>query len=374
MTTNKNHFDKIIIGAGIFGLYAALKSVEKGEKVLVLEYDDAPFKRATWINQARVHNGYHYPRSISTAKSCITYFEKFIDDYGFAISRNFKQIYAISSRFSYTNDKQFAKFCNDVGIPCSPIVSEIHFKPTMCSGAFETLEYTFDAKLIGEYLIRKLLASSGFIIHYQARITNIRASHDKYFLDTNSGVYETPYLINAAYASLNQILNLAGLSPFKIKYELCEIALCKVSDNVKNIGITVMDGSLFSLMPFGKTEYHSLTSVSNTPHLECKNALPEFSCQNEKVTCNKIQLANCNECPNKPKSAFIDMYKLAKSYLNDNIIIDYQYSLFTMKATLLTSEVNDSRPTILEFANDKPKFLSVLSGKINTIYDLDEVL
>ena len=61
------HYDKIIIGSGLYGLYSALFCGEKGQKVLVLECDPTPFRRATYINQARVHQGYHYPRSISTA-------------------------------------------------------------------------------------------------------------------------------------------------------------------------------------------------------------------------------------------------------------------------------------------------------------------
>ena len=60
-------YDKIIIGAGLYGLYAAHFCGSKGERVLVLEYEDAAFKRASFINQARVHKGYHYPRSFSTA-------------------------------------------------------------------------------------------------------------------------------------------------------------------------------------------------------------------------------------------------------------------------------------------------------------------
>lgn len=54
-------WDKIIIGAGLYGLYAALFCGKRGERVLVLEGEDAPFRRATYINQARVHMGYHYP-------------------------------------------------------------------------------------------------------------------------------------------------------------------------------------------------------------------------------------------------------------------------------------------------------------------------
>ena len=39
-------WDKIIIGAGLYGLYSALFAGQRGERVLVLEYEDAPFRRA----------------------------------------------------------------------------------------------------------------------------------------------------------------------------------------------------------------------------------------------------------------------------------------------------------------------------------------
>ena len=81
----EKEFDKIIIGAGLYGMYAALYCAEKGEKVLVLEYDEAPFQRATYINQARVHMGYHYPRSLSTAVKSAGYFKRFVDEFGFCI-------------------------------------------------------------------------------------------------------------------------------------------------------------------------------------------------------------------------------------------------------------------------------------------------
>lgn len=93
-------YDKIIIGAGLYGLYAADYCGRKGERVLVLEYDAAPFKRATYINQARVHMGYHYPRSLTTAVKSAGYFKRFVEDYGFCIHDKFEQIYATSQQFS----------------------------------------------------------------------------------------------------------------------------------------------------------------------------------------------------------------------------------------------------------------------------------
>ena len=45
-----------------------------------------------------------------------------------------------------------------------------------------------------------------------------------------------------------------------------------------------------------------------------------------------------------------------------------------MKPILLSSEIDDSRPTIIRTYSHAPAFVSVFSGKINTVYDLDEVL
>ena len=125
-------YDKIIIGAGIYGLYAALQCGKKGEKIVVLEKEEAPFKRATYINQARVHMGYHYPRSYSTAIKSARYFERFNKDYDFSILKEFDQVYATSSNFSWTNAEQFKKFCKNAEIKCVELSTSAYFKENMC--------------------------------------------------------------------------------------------------------------------------------------------------------------------------------------------------------------------------------------------------
>lgn len=74
-------YDKIILGAGLYGLYAARLCGIAGQRVLVLERDVDIFSRATYINQARVHMGYHYPRSYSTAIKSAHYFKRFCEDF-----------------------------------------------------------------------------------------------------------------------------------------------------------------------------------------------------------------------------------------------------------------------------------------------------
>lgn len=52
----------------------------------------------------------------------------------------------------------------------------------------------------------------------------------------------------------------------------------------------------------------------------------------------------------------------------------YDHSLFSMKPILKASEIDDSRPTVVRVFSTNPTYVAVLSGKINTVYDLDEVL
>ncbi len=91
----------VIIGAGLYGLYAALycakKSRRNSSRIVVLEKDLASFTRSTYINQARVHMGHHYPRPLSIAEKSAHYFYRFMEDYGFCVLTEFDQVYANSS-------------------------------------------------------------------------------------------------------------------------------------------------------------------------------------------------------------------------------------------------------------------------------------
>lgn len=369
-------YDKIILGAGLYGLYAALFCAQKNQHILVLEYEAEAFKRATFINQARVHMGYHYPRSYSTAIKSAGYFNRFNKDYDFCILKKFDQIYATSSNFSWSNANQFKRFCEAAGIRCDEISPTRFFNDGYCDGAFITEEYTYDAQLLKAYFIEKIKDYPKVEIQYNSRIKSIENVGDSYELTLeDKNTVQAPFVLNATYASINQIHELLGFEKFQIKYELCEIILCNVNDKLKNIGLTVMDGPFFSIMPFGKTGYHSLTSVTFTPHITSKESLPHFDCQKEsKGFCSIYRLGNCNECPAKPESAWPYMSNLAKKYMRSDLSFSFDHTLYSMKPILLTSEIDDSRPTVIRTLSEKPLFVSILSGKINTVYDLDEIL
>ncbi len=369
---------KVIVGAGLYGLYSALYLAKKQKnfEIIVLEYDSESFKRATFINQARVHMGYHYPRSLSTAEKSAHYFRRFMEDYEFSVLTQFDQVYATSAHFSWTNAEQFVKFCKDAGIRCDEVNPRKYFNEGMCDGAFLTEEYTYDAKILRDYFLEELRKYPNVSILYNQRILSVDKNKEELVLHMGDGrEHHTRFLLNATYASTNQVSALLGFEAFKIKYELCEIILCDVNDKLRDIGLTVMDGPFFSIMPFGKTGQHSLTSVTFTPHVTSYDELPSFECQKKSNDfCSPQQLGNCNDCMAKPETAWPYMSGLARKYMKSEYGFEYSHSLFSMKPILKASEIDDSRPTVVRKFCENPTYVSVLSGKINTVYDLDEVL
>lgn len=368
-------FDRIIIGAGIYGLYAAVQSSQKGYNVLVIDMEEGPFRRGSYVNQARLHNGYHYPRSMATASKSAGYFRRFVDDFGTqGNNMEFEQIYAIARNYSWTNSRQFERFSRNVGVRCDKIDKSMYFNPITIEDAFLTDEYSFDAANIRDILYEKA-QNQGTKFSWGHRIKEIRKEKDEFVICLDNGdVYSSSYVLNATYAGVNQIHKLLGYEYLPIKYELCEVILCEVPERIRNVGLTVMDGPFFSVMPFGKTGLHSITTVSRTPHITSYDALPTFPCQEKRADCTPECTANCNTCPYHPETAFVEMRQIAKLYLKEDIDVIFKESLFTLKPIMKASEIDDSRPTIIRQYSSKPDFYTVFSGKINTMYDLDMIL
>ncbi|WP_309120825.1 FAD-dependent oxidoreductase [Paenibacillus sp.] len=368
-------YDYVIFGAGVFGLYAAKILGTKGLRVALIEFDQAPLQRASFINQARVHNGYHYPRSVSTAEKSASYYARFNQEFNFAINQSFRKIYAISKTDSLTNASQFLKFCKYVNIPATEIQADQYFRKGSVEAAFETLEYSYDAAKIRDWFIEKLNRIPSINISYGMDLMNVVVDGNQYVLNfVNGETLIAPNVLNVTYASTNQILNKFNADFLKIKYEICEVILTKANKELEGKGITMMDGPFFSVMPFGLSGLHSLTSVVDTPHMSSTEALPTFPCQSKNNKCSPMQLMNCSLCESKPNSAFTRMKQLANKYLSDNLSFEYDHSLFAVKTILAEAELDDSRPTVIKRLSTAPNLYTVMSGKFNTIYDLEEAL
>ena len=84
-----------IIGAGIFGCVIAYELDRAGHDVIIIEQDSDIMQRASRCNHNRLHLGYHYPRSIETAKQSLDALITFLTNYKDAIVSNFPNYYMI---------------------------------------------------------------------------------------------------------------------------------------------------------------------------------------------------------------------------------------------------------------------------------------
>ena len=76
----KNELDFVVVGGGFYGCCLALFLRSLSDRVTIVERDQDILLRASRINQARVHSGFHYPRSALTAVKSAVLFKRFVKD------------------------------------------------------------------------------------------------------------------------------------------------------------------------------------------------------------------------------------------------------------------------------------------------------
>ncbi|RME98239.1 MAG: FAD-dependent oxidoreductase, partial [Bacteroidetes bacterium] len=111
-------YDFLIVGGGLFGAYAACYLADQGCRVLLLEKEKELLQKASIVNQARLHGGYHYPRSVATARMSDENKARFTREHADYILFDYEQYYAIDRFGSLTDAAQFERFCAYIDIPC----------------------------------------------------------------------------------------------------------------------------------------------------------------------------------------------------------------------------------------------------------------
>ena len=76
-------YDKIILGAGLYGLYAAQKCGAAGQRVLVLERDPAPSCGPPTSTRPVCTWDITIPAATPRPSRAAHYFQRFCRDYGF---------------------------------------------------------------------------------------------------------------------------------------------------------------------------------------------------------------------------------------------------------------------------------------------------
>jgi glycine/D-amino acid oxidase-like deaminating enzyme len=361
-------WDALIIGGGFYGTAIATYLAQRRRlgRVILIEREHDLLQRASANNQARVHNGYHYPRSLTTAFRSRVNLPRFVSDYPDAVVRDFTKLYAIARRNSSVTSRHFEKFCREIGAAYQP--ASVHFRslfdPRLIEAVFQVEEYAFDWQKLRDRA-RVELRGAGVEVRFDSRVVSLVDEPEAVAVECRSedGRAErhvARMIFNCTYSGLNQLAGNFPGTRLKLKHEITEMALVDTPPELSKVGVTVMDGAFFSMMPYPSRGLHSLSHVRYTPH---QNWLDE---------------------PGLDPYARLDAY--ARDTRVERMIRDvarympairgvrYVDSLFEVKTVLTKNETDDGRPILFERHADLPRCYSVLGGKIDNIYDVLEKL
>lgn len=349
----------LVIGGGFYGAYLAEHFARKGRQVRLVEQSGDLMQGASLLNQARVHNGYHYPRSVLTGSKCRISYPRFVEEFKDCIENRFENYYLIGRSLSQITARQFQAFCQRIEARCepSPDIYKTFVDPQFVEAAFATDECVFDSSRLKDIMKNRLL-ESGVEVDLNTQMTHIRPHAGALQADLNTQDQTrsvlAQHIFNCTYASLNQILKHSGIPQIPLKHQYVEICLVEVPTELKNKGFTVMCGPFFSLMPYPSTPYHTLSHVRYTPHLSWEEG-PNSDHQEQRLS---------------QQSAWHKMQKDASRYIPAISKCQYVDSLWTTKTILPSSETTDSRPILFKRDHGIKGLHCILGGKIDNIYDV----
>lgn len=361
--------EAVIIGGGFYGAAIAIYLArQRGfKRILLVEREPELMMRASYNNQARVHNGYHYPRSFTTAYRSRVNLPKFVRDWPQVVKQDFTKLYAIARRNSKVTAKQFERFCREIGAALKPADPSLRslFEPRLIEEVYLVEEYAFDTTRLKAWAIREL-ADCGVQVRYQTRATSISRGDQlplQVVNETTEGkqsVTTCRYVFNCTYSGLNQFEgDYQGVST-GLKQELTEMALMQMPRSLEGLGVTVMDGPFFSLMPFPARGLHTLSHVRYTPHLHWND---------------QKGLDPYERLWRHGRDTRVDrMVRDVGRYIPEVLKAKHKDSLFEVKTILSKNEGDDGRPILFEKHAELPGCFSVLGGKIDNIYDVLEKL
>ncbi|BCU76923.1 FAD-dependent oxidoreductase [Luteolibacter sp. LG18] len=358
--------DVVIAGGGFFGCSIAQMLCRRGLTPLVVEAGPELLGRASRVNQARVHGGYHYPRSLMTAYRSRHNYERFRETYREAIVDTFTKVYAVGRLFSKVSAGQFELFMKRIGAPLKPAPDKISrlFNPVLTEASWIAEECAFDCSILRQRCQRDL-ETAGVPVKLETRVVSARPGADgltEVCLGDGSEL-RVKLVINATYSGLNVLTSGSGLPTIPLKHELAEMALVELPPALDGLSVTMMCGPFFSFMPYPSRGLTTLSHVRYTPHLQW------FEKPGEAATDPYRRFEQLSK-----HSHFEYMVGDASRYLPALRDAVHRDSLWEVKTLLPQTEVDDGRPILFRRDPELPAVIHVMGGKIDNIFDVEDEL
>jgi glycine/D-amino acid oxidase-like deaminating enzyme len=348
-------FDAAVVGGGFFGCYFADHLARRGRSVIVLEREPQLMTRASLINQARIHRGYHYPRSLLTGIRSAANYERFSRDFANCVDASRPAYYAVARSSSNVTAQQYRRFCETIGIPVRPAPPAVRrlFSSETIEEVFAVEEIVFDAVKLRQEVVRRL-TESGVTVRLGSDVARL----------SDGGVFVGDEQIDAGevfvctYAGTNDLFTRSGMAALPLRHELVEMALIEPPPELAGIGVTVMCGPFFSTIPFPSRGLHTLSHVRYTPHYAWSDPQMDVAAMFRDF---------------RRRTQYPQMIRDAQRYLPAIAAARYVESLWEVKTILPQSDANDSRPILYHRDAASPHVAVILGAKIDNIYDVCDV-
>lgn len=341
-----------VVGAGIFGVTSAVKLAKAGYTVDLYESNSEILSAASGINQYRLHRGYHYPRSKSTALSSKYSEDSFREEYAEAIIDTNEHYYTIAREGSKVTGEQFLNFCKECDLEHEQVSLDEHVDSKSIDLTIKGVESLMDPVKLKEIALKKLTESKVNVI---LNTTFMPEQIDDYDI-----------VVNCTYANANFILERYPEAQKDYQFEVCEKPILKLPPKYKGKSIVVMDGPFFCIDPYSDTDLHVMGNVVHAIHATNVGPFP--------IIPEEIKpLLNKGIIKNSPVTNIKHFLEVAKRFMPDLKDAEYVGSMYTVRTVLPNVDKTDERPTLVGKIGDK--IIHVFSGKIGNCVDAaNEVL
>jgi len=349
--------DTAVVGGGFYGTMIAAHLAKRGHRVVLFERESALMTRASYVNQARVHGGYHYPRALTTGLRSHEHYGRFAREFGDAVIES-RAMYAIARRGSRTTVGQFERFCRRIGAASTRCADEVDdvFDSTLVSAVFEVREAVFDALLMREMLAERL-DSLGVDVRLGQEVRAISGSGARTLIEAPSGEgLEFDGVVNCTYSAVELLSG--AVQPAPLQHEWTELALCRLPPALSGLAITIIDGPFFSVLPFpaGGEDVSSFSHVRYTPHNSWTSVELDFEALRRQA----------------PRASRFDaMVRDAARFVPPLTDAVHVRSLFEVKTVPARHGRDDARPILFSTSGPAaPRIASVVGSKIDNVYDV----
>lgn len=355
--------DVVVIGGGFYGCCLAVYLRRRFAKVMLVEREPTLMLRASRVNQARLHNGYHYPRSFLTAARSHANLAVFREQFPEGVESGFRHLYGIARNDSKVGRRHFERLIKTIGMPIRPVPDKLMrlFNNRLVEAVYEVEEPAFNVDALRDVIARQL-AEADVDVRLDTDIRQVLALTGRQpVVEMTAGTTVTAdWVFNCTYAGLNRVVATDPASQPALAHQLAEVALIEPPEEIRDLGITIMDGPFFSVMPFPSERLHSLTHVRYTPHLKwAEKAHPEH---------DPAVIGTQTTGP----SHFAWMVRDAQRYVPAMRGARHVKSLYDIKTLVTGTQIDDARPILFHQDTRNPKIVSILGSKIDNIFDVYE--